>query len=114
MPAIVTAREGAERGIIDVMTPGAERRDAAFHRCRSLTDRWRGRGERRFRRGRAVGQNVGLGWWNAIAPWRILQIAAEIIGSFERDIVSTQARSQCKPLVCSAIQPSAEVRHIKV
>jgi hypothetical protein len=55
-----------------------------------------------------------LGWWNAIAPWRILQIAAEIIGSFERDIVSTQARSQCKPLVCSAIQPSAEVRHIKV
>ena len=61
MPAIVTAREGAERGIIDVMTPGAERRDAAFHRCRSLTGRWRGRGERCFRRGRAVVQNVSIG-----------------------------------------------------
>ena len=41
-----------------------------------------------------------LGWWNAIAPWRILQIAAEITGSFERDIVSTQARSQ--PMECQA------------
>jgi hypothetical protein len=51
MPATVTAKEAAERGIVDAMTPDAERRDATFHRCRSLTGRWRGRGERRFRRG---------------------------------------------------------------
>jgi hypothetical protein len=36
-------------------------------------------------------RHTGFG---AIAPGRIRQIAAEIMGSFERDIISTQARSQ--------------------